>query len=649
MKKFTRIVCLVLCLLMLVPMAAACTKDSTYGAQINMYLSNEVYKLDPAYAYMDSSAGKLLGMLFEGLMTIDEDGDLEEALLDDYTYTEDKGVLKDDPSDDEYKMIITLKPSAWSDGTPLSANDFAFAWRRILSPEFDCEAAALLYDIKNARAHKTTGISVDQVGIEPDKERLTLIFEHSIDPEEFLRKTASVALAPLRNTVDTYYDWASSSTTIITNGPFMIRSYYPGISMQLVRNSYYRRDMSDEDSTPSPTKYVKPYCINIDFQLNGEEMMKKYEDGELFYISELPVDNATRKKYKDKVELMNTLSTHTYLFNLNKEPFNNKAVRQALSMVIDRDAIAKEIVYAAAATGYVPAGLNDKTDKDDFAKNNTAKINASSNMDAALDLLRNAGINPASYGQLELLVKVDAVSTVNDYGDEVLSEKEFDTDVIDYVVAEMVVEKWNELGFNFKIVPVNAIRYKESTSAMLQYRDVQSESIFGIYGSIKAYENTDGSDSSSSKLIDITAERAQFDVIAIDNAMLIDDEFYALAPYATKFSGSMMVGDFADDVIYGHMSGFKNAQYDQLIEEAYQAKIAGKTKVASEKLHAAEALLLDEMPVIPVFVYKEAVLIHDDLSKVEFDYFGHPIFNKVKLKNWEDYLPAEDNKDEDED
>ncbi len=642
MKKFTRIVCLVLCLLMLVPMAAACTKDSTYGAQINMYLANEVYKLDPAYAYLDSSAGKLLGMLFEGLMTIDEDGDLEEALLDSYTYTEDKGVLKDDPSDDEYKMIITLKPSAWSDGTAVSANDFAFAWRRILSPEFDCEAAALLYDIKNAKEHKTTGISVDNVGIEPDKERLTLIFAHSIDPEEFLRKTASVALAPLRNTVDTYYDWASSSTTIVTNGPFMVRTYYPGISMQLVRNSYYRRDMEDEDSTPSPTKYVKPYCINIDFQLNSEEMMKKYEDGELFYISELPIDKDTRKKYKEKVELMDTLSTHTYMFNLNKEPFNNKAVRQALSMVIDRDAIAKELVYASAATGYVPGGLNDKTDKDDFAKNNANKIAATSKMDEAMDLLRSAGINPATYGKLQLIVKVDAVSEVSSDGEDILSMTEFDTDVIDYIVAEMVVEKWNELGFNFEIVPVNAIRYKESTSAMLQYRDVQSERIFGIYGAINEYITDDTSRP-------ITADRAQFDVIAIDSAMLIDDEFYALAPYATKFSGSMMVGDFENDVIYGHMSGFKNAAYDQLIEEAYQAKIQGKTKTVSEKLHAAEALLLDEMPVIPVFVYKEAVLIHDDLSKVEFDFFGHPNFNKVKLKNWEDYLPVESTEDEDED
>ncbi len=638
MKKLTRILCLVLCLLMLVPVFAACSKDSTYGAQINMYLSSEVYKLDPAYAYLDASAGKLLGMLYEGLMTINEKGKLEKALLESYTYTEDYGVLKDDASDDVYEMVITLKPSAWSDGTAVSANDFAYAWKRILDPAFDCEAASLLYDIKNAKEYKTTGISPDDVGIEPDKERLTIKFAHSIDPEEFLRKTASVALYPVRQSVTSYYDWASASTTIATNGPFMIRQYTPGISMQLVRNSYYRRDVEDEDSTPSPTKYVKPYCINIDFQLNGKEMMKNFEEGQLFYISELPMDKETREKYKEEVELMNTLSTHTYMFNLNKEPFNNKAVRQALSLVIDRQKIVKEIVYASASTGYVPSGLNDKTEKDDFASNNGKKLSSSANYDEAVALLRNAGINPASYGQLELIVKVNAVSTTGKDGDDVLSTTEFDTDTVDYAVAEMVVEMWNSLGFDFKIVPVNAVRYKESTSAMVQYRDVQSEKIFGIYDHIEEYITDKTS-------ISITAERAQFDVIAIDSAMLTDDAFYALAPYATKFSGSVMVGDYDNDNIYGHMSGFKNEEYDKLIDEAYEAKIKGDTNTLSAKLHAAEELLLEEMPVIPVFVYKEAVLISDDLSKVEFDYFGRPNFNKVKLKNWEDYLPVEESEE----
>ncbi len=644
MKKFTRIVCLVLCLIMLVPMAAACSKDSTYGPQINMYLADEVYKLDPAYAYLDGSANKLLGMLYEGLMTINEKGKVEKALLKKYTYTEDKGVDKNNPNDDEYKMIIELKPSAWSDGTSLSANDFAYAWRRILDPEFDCEAAALLYDIKNAKAHKTTGISIDEVGIEPDKERLTLYFEHSIDPDEFLRKTASVALVPLRNTIDTYYDWSSSTATLVTNGPFMVRTYSPGISMQLARNSYYRRDLTDEDATPRPTKYVKPYCINIDFQLNAEDMMQSFENGELFYISELPMDKEIREKYAQRVELMNTLNTHTYLLNTTIEPFNNKAVRQALSLAIDRGAIASEVVYAYAATGFVPSGLADKTKEDDFAANNTAKIASEARIAEAKAILTKAGINPSAYGKLNIAVKVNALSKVDADGETVISGH--DTDVVDYTVAKMVEKAWEELGFDFEIVPINAERYKEATSSMVQYKDIQTELIFGVYGAED--EDEDDYYYYEEDLVTTPNGRAQFDVIAIDSAMLMDDEFYALAPYATQFSGSMMVGDFEDDVIYGHMSGFNSAAYNALIDEAYAAKVAGNTALASEKLHAAEAMLIDEMPCIPIFVHKNAVLIHEDLSRVEFDFFGNPIFNKVKLKNWKDYIPVEEEDEDDE-
>ena len=89
MKKFTRMLCLVLCLVMLLPTVVACsTKDGTYGAQINMYLADEIHNLDPAYAHLDSGSAKLIGLLFEGLMYIDEKGKLhlERAGLTAYAH-----------------------------------------------------------------------------------------------------------------------------------------------------------------------------------------------------------------------------------------------------------------------------------------------------------------------------------------------------------------------------------------------------------------------------------------------------------------------------------------------------------------------------------------------------------------------------------
>lgn len=641
MKKLTRIVCLVLCLVMLLPAAVACSqKDGTYGAQINMYIADEIHNLDPAYAHLDSGAAKMIGLLFEGLMVINEDGKLEKGLLKKYEYTVDDMLTPDDPSDDTYTMIIDIRESSWSDGIKVSADDFVFAWKRVLDPSFDGEAASMLYDIKGAIEHKTQMASKDDIGLSADDDRITVTFRHNIDPEEFLRKTASPALVPLRSqVVSRYYNWSSASATMVCNGPFFVRSYSPGNNMQLARNAYYHRLPDDDDV--SPTKFVKPYSINIDFKLNAEDMMKEFENGELFYISELPCDKATREAYKERVKLTDTLSTHTYFFNVNKAPFDNKTVRQVLSKVIDRDALVSEVVYAYSATGIVPSGLKDLTEKDDFAANNQAKIPGTAQMSVsdAKAALSAAGINPKSYGELTITVKVDAVSDLVDE-DYVVSQTEFDEDTVDYVVAKMVAEIWNELGFNFKVVPVNAYQYKESTSAMSQYRDELTESLYGIYGEIRYYISDDEFDI-------YTKDRATFDVVALDYSLLCDDEFNALAVFAEAFSGSVTDGPFNEEIPLGHITGFKNEAYNTLIKEAFDARVAGNTALVSEKLHAAEQILLDEMPVMPLFVYKEAVLISGELSNIDFTYFGAPILNNAKLKNWQDYIDTDDDEDDD--
>ena len=173
---------------------------------------------------------------------------------------------------------------------------------------------------------------------------------------------------------------------------------------------------------------------------------------------------------------------------------------------------------------------------------------------------------------------------------------------------------------------------------MSQYRDVLTESLYGIYDEIKVYVSDD-------EYTTVTKERATFDVVALDYTLLCEDEFNALAVFAEAFSGSVTDGPFNEEVPLGHITGFKNSAYNTLIQEAWEAKIAGNTALVSEKLHAAEALLLDEMPIIPLFVYKEAVLIHGDLSNIKFTYFGAPIFNNAKLKNWEDYIDVKDDED----
>ncbi len=673
MKKTTRIICLVLCLLTLSGCFAGCaSKDTTVGPQINMYLSSEVYNLDPAYAHVDSSASKLLGLLFEGLYKLDDNGKVTAAACDNWIYTEDEGVDKESDEDNIYKMVITLKDSAWSDGRALHADQFVYAWKRLLDPMFDGEGAELLYDIKGAWERKNDGGSPDNVDLIADKTKLTIYFKHPIDPHEFERKLASLALLPVRqDCVEYYHSWSTANTTMFTNGPFTVQSFYPGASLELVRNIYYRYNTEDRKKEPTPSKYVTPYKIMVDYTLNSEEIMQKYEDGELFYIGEIPASKEIREAYKEKAKIWDTLNTHTYFFNTTIAPFNNAAVRKALSDVINRNEIVNEIVFAKPATGIIPSGVKDANSKEMFADNNQTKLSADSiGVEAAKAAIQASGVdlNALNGKVFELTVRVNTDAVFDEETHEIKeisksNKKIYDT--VDYVVAKMVVDKWNQvtssLGFTFKIKPVNTIRYNEVTTSLVQFRDLFIESLYGTMQGGKWSDlglNYMLGSKPEDPIESVKLERGGFDIIAIDSQNLDQTAFSALSVFATSYSGSK--GDFVGEDFFtrGHVTGYNNATYDKLISEAYAAKIEMMNMTASkadrqnaantmyQKLHEAEQLLLSEMPIIPIFVYQNAVLKSKKLKNVDFSEWGYPIFNKTRLPKWEKYLPKADSEEE---
>lgn len=641
MKKITRLLCLVLCIAMLgtcvVAFASCGGSSSNSGAYINMYLSSEVYNFDPAYAYLDSSATKVLGLMYEGLMRLDDNGKVVKALCDKWTYKEDKGVDPDSPDDDTYTMEITIKTSAWSDGTALSADDFVYAWKRLLEPEFDADGAELLYDIKGAIERKTLADSPDDIGLYADKQVLTIEFAHSIDPDEFLRKLTSISLVPLRESTVSYYaDWSSASTTIITNGPFTLRTYDPGQKLVLERNIYYKFDTSD-DEDPIADKYVKPYRIVVDYSLNAEDVMKSYEDGELFFLSELPASTELRETYKKKVDVTDAYANCMYYFNTTKAPFDNATVRTVLSEVIDREAIAQAVVFAKASTGMLPSAVTDLTSKDSFAANSSNKLTTTaSDISAAKSKLSAAGIDPSSFGTLYLTVRSACESKYSASGilSLVNKDKTAMSNSVDVMIANMVIEQWNKLGFKFELKLVNADAYKETTSELEQYRDVIVDDLYGAT-----------TETSSNGTIEVAAR--SFDVIALDYQMLDTTAFSLLSVFAKDFSGCQLNFD-TESTEYemyeskGHVTGYDSEAYNALIAEAYAAYIAGDKTLLSQKLHEAEAQLLSDMPVIPIIEYQNITLKSSKLSKVTATGWGYMIFNKTKLKNWKDYVPTEE-------
>ena len=252
-----RLFALLLCLMMCASCFVGCTveekkevvltpeeEELLKGATINMHLSEMIYDFDPANAYNNEAALKIISLLYEPLFYLDEKGKVKSRLIDRYEISENE-------EEGEYKMTLHIAERAkWSDTNPISANDVVFSWKRVLEADASYPAAALLFDVRNAREANQGNTSIDNVGLSAPSEKVVeIFFEGKIDYDQFILNLTSYALAPLRENLATktsyyeevvdkdkeiiiihrkYDDWAKKPATMAYSGPFRIRTIkYP--------------------------------------------------------------------------------------------------------------------------------------------------------------------------------------------------------------------------------------------------------------------------------------------------------------------------------------------------------------------------------------------------------------------------------------
>jgi ABC-type oligopeptide transport system, periplasmic component len=576
---------LILCVIMLAGALAGCTtlEPEDKGAVINAYLTSQVYDFDPALGFNDDAAVKIFGLIYEGLTRINENGKVEKALAKDVKIVDKDG---------KFKMQITLNATKWSDGRAVQANDIVFAWKRLLDPDFANDAAALLYDIKNARAVKTGDATIDDLGIAAiDTYILEIEFEEKIDTDLFMETLASPALVPLReDIVVKNANWAKKSSTMATNGPFMVKSVEYGVRLILERSSYYYLDSEKEEALD---KYVIPYRISINFtdgrdaQLDAMLNKSHTDSAFVFYMGDIPLSQ--REAQKENAEITDFLNAHTYYFNTTNALFAKPEVRRALSMAIDRNEIAKIVTYATPATGLITNGVFDGTTKTTFREVGGDIISASADVAGAKSLLSSAGVTSGSF-----------TIKIRDNG--------VNSNEVELAIANYVAGVWNSLGFSVTVETVKP-RAIEGDSTIF---DDRFQQMFAA---------------------------GEFDVIGIDMQMLATDAFGNLASFATPFSGNGV--DMSDEnyELIPHITGYSSEAYDALIESAYAEKDRAARAVI---LHDAEKMLLDDMPVIPVIFYQDAYIYRNELSGIGSSYYGTRNFKKMKLKDYMNYKAAEE-------
>ncbi|RKQ33578.1 peptide ABC transporter substrate-binding protein [Oceanobacillus halophilus] len=331
--------------------------DQTFDINIK----SEPPSLNPGTA-TDTTSGAVLDQVFEGLMRINQEGVPEEAMAESYEVSEDLTT---------YTFQIR-EDAVWSNGDPVTAQDFEFAWKWVLDPDnADTDYAYQLYVIKGAQAAKEEGGSLDDVGITAvDEKTLEVVLEQPTP--YFLDLTAFYTYYPVnQNVVEGADDWAlDAGENYVTNGPFVLDSWAHQDQVVLKKNP----DYWDADT-------VKLETINMYMIDDENTALEMYNSGELDWAGDptdsLPLSAIPSLAQDGSLNISPLAGIYYYAFNTEKEPFNNVNIRKAFALSINREGIVQSITQREEqpAMALVPPSIWEESNEGYFTDNDieTAK------------------------------------------------------------------------------------------------------------------------------------------------------------------------------------------------------------------------------------------------------------------------------------
>ncbi|WP_368985583.1 peptide ABC transporter substrate-binding protein [Caldifermentibacillus hisashii] len=327
------------------------------GLKVN--IKTEPFSLHPGLAN-DSTSGSVLRNTFDGLTRIGKDGKPENAIAE-----------KVDVSEDGLVYTFTLRDAKWSNGDPVTAQDFEYAWKWALDPKNESQYAYQLYYIKNGTAANDpeSGVSLDEVGVKAIDEKTLEVTLEQPTPY-FLELTAFYTYFPVNSKIaQKNPDWyKNAGEDYVSNGPFKMVSWEHRDKIVLEKNDQYW----DKDNV----KLEKVEMLMID-DVNTELSM--FRKGELDWagspFSALPTDAIPKLKDEGILNIQPIAGVYWYKFNTEVEPLNNVNIRKALAYAINRQAIVENITKAGQipAMAAVPPSMFPENEKGYFKDNDIEK------------------------------------------------------------------------------------------------------------------------------------------------------------------------------------------------------------------------------------------------------------------------------------
>lgn len=390
---------------------------STTGEKIlKVQVGPDPETVDPA---LNSAVdgGNMILHAFEGLLTLDENGQLKEGQAESWETSEDGLTWT-------FHLRDGLK---WSDGTDLTAEDFVYSWQRVCDPNVAAPYAETVLGMVKGYDEAVAG-DITKLDVQaPDEKTVVVNLAH---PCSYFGELAAFAtLNPVQKaTVEANGDaWATSADTYISNGPFMMTEWVPGSHITFSKNPNYWN-----------AEAIKLDKLEFELIEDSNAAYSAYTSGEVDMIKDVPTEEIPSLQGNEEFHVDPIIGTYYVSLNLQKEYFQDARVRKALSLAIDRNYVANTLMqgtYSPASAIVGPGWLD--TDGSSFAENangGTPYIdndNFDANLEEAKKLLEEAGYpNGEGFPQIEY--------TTNDAG-------------YHKVVAEYLQQAWAAIGIDLKV------------------------------------------------------------------------------------------------------------------------------------------------------------------------------------------------------
>ncbi len=301
------------------------------AAELRIANSGEPDTLDPHHA-SGTWENRIIGDMFLGLTTEAADGSVIPGAAESWT-----------ASDDGLVYTFTLRDHTWSDGTPVTADDFVFAFRRLLTPETAAEYASLLYTVKNAKAlNEGTMEGMDNLGVKAIDDKtleVTLEFPAPYFIEQLTHYTAFPV--PKHKIEELGDDWIKPGN-IVVNGPYVATEWVPNTQITTVKNDAFYDAANVAIDTVRFFPSEERNAATKQFRAGEIDIQYDFSSDQIDWLNEnLP----------DETRISPYLGIYYYAINTAKPPFDNVDLRQALAMAIDREAITDKVLK----TGEIPA------------------------------------------------------------------------------------------------------------------------------------------------------------------------------------------------------------------------------------------------------------------------------------------------------